>query len=100
MDEWLAPFFMAAALGMEALSMSLPVGMNGTRMREASTIALTVGLCHMIMPLIGAAFGQWMSMYFQQLALWIGGGLLVISGCQMVFSGWNRNNDVPIIRSL
>ncbi|MCM3714268.1 manganese efflux pump MntP [Halalkalibacter oceani] len=93
MSEWVALFIMASALGMDAFSVSLGLGMLGLRLRQVFQIGFTIGIFHMIMPLLGVAAGKVLSSYFSMLATFIGGALLFLIGLQMVASAFKANEE-------
>lgn len=82
--------FMAIALGMDAFSVSLGMGMQEVRLKRIATVGMTVGLFHIIMPFIGIVLGQVISTQIGQFATLAGGLLLVGIGAQMVFSAFNH----------
>ncbi|MED4311855.1 manganese efflux pump MntP family protein [Heyndrickxia coagulans] len=75
---------MALALGMDAFSVSLGVGMMQPRLRQIFYIGLTVGIFHVLMPVLGVFAGHLLSHTFGLFAQYIGGILLVIMGIQMI----------------
>ncbi|WLD93175.1 manganese efflux pump MntP family protein [Alkalihalobacillus sp. AL-G] len=87
---------MAIALGMDAFSMGLGMGMVSLRLRQIFKVGLLIGLFHMIMPLIGMTIGKQLSIHFENLATWVGGGLLILLGIQMIVSSF-RSRDEPFI---
>ncbi|MTT30989.1 hypothetical protein GMB86_03035 [Terrilactibacillus sp. BCM23-1] len=88
---------MAIALGMDALSVGLGMGMLTLRYKQIFKIGLVIGVFHMIMPLIGIAIGELLSQHFGEMSQIAGGILLVLLGGQMIFSSFGRG-DEPIIR--
>lgn len=51
-------FFIAIALGMDAFSVSLVLGIQNIRLKIAMLLSLLIGICHMILPTIGILLGQ------------------------------------------
>ncbi|WP_408008639.1 manganese efflux pump MntP family protein [Pseudalkalibacillus sp. A8] len=94
--ELITLIIMAIALGMDAFSMGLGMGMIQLRLRQIYKIGLLIGIFHMIMPLLGMSIGKQLSLHFGNLATWIGGGLLVALGVQMILSSL-RSTDEPFI---
>lgn len=82
--------FMAVALGMDAFSVSLGLGMRKIRLKRIAVIGMVIGLFHMIMPFIGILLGQVISQQIGQYAAFAGGLLLVGIGTQTVFSAFNH----------
>lgn len=84
--ELLTIIIMAFALGMDAFSVSLGMGMYRLRFRQIFIIGLTIGFFHIMMPLLGMMTGRFLSAQFGGIAAYIGGGLLLFLGVQMVWS--------------
>jgi putative Mn2+ efflux pump MntP len=86
----------AVALGMDAFSLCLGIGMKGIRLLHAAKISIAIAVFHMVMPLIGLFMGQYMSTLLGDVAVMIGGGLLFLLGGHMIYSSL-RGEDVPSI---
>ncbi|GER66370.1 putative manganese efflux pump MntP [Weizmannia acidilactici] len=84
---------MALALGMDAFSVSLGLGMMKPRMRHIFYIGLTVGIFHVIMPFLGIIAGQLLSHTFGMFAQYIGGIMLVVMGLQMIVFIFKKENE-------
>ncbi|KGA97041.1 membrane protein [Alkalihalobacillus alcalophilus ATCC 27647 = CGMCC 1.3604] len=97
MNELITITLMAGALGMDAFSVALGMGMLGLRMKRIFIIGLVIGIFHVIMPLIGMATGIWMSSFLGVITIYIGGALLLIIGLQMVYSCF-KSEEEPYIR--
>ncbi len=96
MSEWFTLFIMASALGMDAFSVALGMGMLGLRLRKIFYIGIIIGLFHIIMPLLGIIAGKFLSTYFGMVTTFIGGGLLFIIGLQMVLSSFNLERSSSV----
>nr|WP_295973200.1 manganese efflux pump MntP family protein [uncultured Bacillus sp.] len=81
---------MAFALGMDAFSVSLGMGMYKLRLRQVFSIGITIGIFHIIMPLLGIIAGRFLSAQFGEIASYIGGVLLLILGIQMIWSSFSH----------
>lgn len=90
--EIVSLIFMAVALGMDAFSVSLGMGMQRVRMKRIAIVGVVVGLFHMIMPFIGILLGHVISEQIGQYATLVGGLLLVGIGAQMIFSAFNHES--------
>ncbi|MCT8140090.1 manganese efflux pump [Anaerobacillus sp. CMMVII] len=77
---------MAFALGMDAFSLAIGMGMLGLRYKHIFKIGVTVGAFHVIMPFLGIVIGKFLTQYFGMVAIIIGGVLLVVLGLQMLYS--------------
>ncbi|WP_078556977.1 manganese efflux pump MntP family protein [Bacillus alkalicellulosilyticus] len=84
---------MATALGMDAFSIALGMGMIGLRYKQIFQIGVTIGAFHVLMPLIGIMAGKLISQHFGMLATMIGGGLLVFLGLQMAYSSLKSEEE-------
>jgi putative Mn2+ efflux pump MntP len=94
LGEILTLCLMSIALGMDAFSMSIGLGMQGLRLRFIAKISLVNGLFHMLMPLFGMLIGRYLSHYLGNMAVSIGGILLIFFGIQMIYSSFfNAEKD-------
>lgn len=75
---------MAVALGMDAFSLGVGVGMRGVRRSEAIRIGTAVALFHVLMPLLGIFAGQYVGHLLGHLARYVSGGLLILLGAHMI----------------
>ncbi|MBT2573023.1 manganese efflux pump [Bacillus sp. ISL-51] len=91
--ELLALSMMAFALGMDAFSVGLGMGMVRLRKRQIFHIGFVIGLFHVIMPLAGMAAGQLLSGFLGMLAVYVGGSLLFILGVQMIFAAFKQSEE-------
>ncbi|MGM9926989.1 MAG: manganese efflux pump MntP family protein [Bacillus sp. (in: firmicutes)] len=95
--EFITLLLMAFALGMDSFSVGLGMGMFNLRLRQVVLIAATVGLFHIIMPLIGMLIGRFISEQFGELASHAGGLLLVILGIGMFIAGLKGDGEPFIV---
>jgi len=84
----------AVALGMDAFSLCVGIGMKGIRLLHVAKISVAIAAFHVVMPLVGLFMGQYVSTLLGDVAVMIGGGLLVILGAHMIYSSL-RGEDVP-----
>ncbi|MEW9671215.1 manganese efflux pump MntP family protein [Ammoniphilus sp. 3BR4] len=73
------------ALGMDAFSLGIGMGMLGIRLRTIAKISILIGLFHIIMPLFGIASGKFLSAVVGDVATFIGGLILCFLGANMVW---------------
>ncbi|WP_260286894.1 manganese efflux pump MntP [Peribacillus aracenensis] len=85
--EIITLLLMAFALGMDAFSVGLGMGMFKLRLRQILFIGLIVGIFHIWMPLLGMGAGRFISEKFGTFATYAGGLLLIILGIQMFIPG-------------
>lgn len=91
--ELLTLIIMAFALGMDAFSIGLGMGMFQIRLRQIFKIGITIGIFHVLMPMLGMLTGQFLSERFGEIAAVIGGGLLLVLGLQMIWSGFRDKEE-------
>jgi putative Mn2+ efflux pump MntP len=87
---------MAFALGMDAFSVGLGMGMYELRLRQIFKIGITIGIFHVIMPLAGMVGGRFLSEQFGSFATLIGGILLLILGVQMIWASLKTGDEKVI----
>ena len=97
--QFLTLLMVACALGMDAFSLGIGVGMVGMRMREIMKISITIGLFHIGMPLLGIAIGIYLSDKIGDIAVLIGGGILMILGLHMLWNGFFRSADSSVMQT-
>ncbi len=77
---------MAFALGMDAFSVGLGMGMIRLKLGQIFKIGILIGLFHVWMPMLGMLAGRFLSEQFGQYAAYAGGLLMLILGVQMIWS--------------
>lgn len=87
---------MASALGMDAFSVSLALGMQKIRLKRIAFIGFVIGLFHIFMPLVGIIIGQAISGKIGQYAILISGLLLVGIGVHMLLSAFNHETKTIV----
>ncbi|WP_163580470.1 manganese efflux pump MntP family protein [Gracilibacillus saliphilus] len=86
---------MAFALGMDAFSVGLGMGMQEIRLKRIFLIGLVVGIFHMIMPFIGLLLGSILSDKIEGIAILAAGLLLCAIGFQMMFQTfWQKDTQI------
>lgn len=91
--EVLSIIFMAFALGMDAFSVGLAIGMQEIRLKRIFTIGLTVGIFHIVMPFIGLLLGTMISTQIEGIAILAAGLLLCGIGFQMVLQTFQKRES-------
>ncbi|MFD3446692.1 manganese efflux pump MntP family protein [Microbacteriaceae bacterium 4G12] len=84
--ELLTLVLMAFALGLDAFSVSLGMGMIQLRLRQVFYIGMTIGIFHIMMPLLGIIIGRFLTEKLGSLATLLGGILLIGLGFHIVYS--------------
>lgn len=80
----------ATALGMDAFSLSLGIGMTKLRFRQILLIGVQIGIFHVWMPLLGMIAGNFLSGWFGTVANLIGGLLIIVLGLEMLISSFRK----------
>lgn len=96
-EEGFTLFVMAFALGMDAFSIGIGMGMTPLRLKRIFKIGVTMGAFHMLMPLLGILIGHLISEHFGELAVMIGGLLLLLLGTQMIVSSLVSKQKTPLV---
>lgn len=84
--EFLTILLMALALGMDAFSLGIGMGMRGIRLLNVLRVGIVIGIFHVLMPLIGIFMGQYVGELLGHIATAAGGGLLLVLGAHMVYA--------------
>jgi len=90
---------MAIALGLDAFSLGIGLGMRGIRLLHIVYISMVIAIFHILMPLIGMFTGHYVSTILGGVAVAAGGGLLVLLGCHMIYSAMS-NGKTPYFNIL
>lgn len=96
--EIISLLLMAAALGMDAFSVSLGMGMQKLRLKRIALIGLVIGVFHIFMPFIGILLGHFISQRFDAWAGLAGGLLLLAIGAQMFFSAFQEEDETAMFQ--
>jgi putative Mn2+ efflux pump MntP len=86
-------FLVAIALGTDALSMALSIGLNGIRWKNILLISGTICIFHILMPLIGLYIGSILGNYVGRFAAYIGAFVLVYIGIQMIRGSMGKDKE-------
>lgn len=84
----------AIALGTDAFSAAVGIGMGGVRTRYLMILSGTVLAFHVFMPLIGVVLGGVLGALVGSYAAWIGAGVLILIGLLMVRESLNPEEEV------
>lgn len=94
-------FGVAVALGTDAFSLAVGLGMIGIRWRRALAFALVVCLFHIFMPLTGLLLGQYLGYLLGRLAGVLGAVVLLGLGGQLLWHGVrSRVTSGPTLRTV
>jgi manganese efflux pump family protein len=97
--QFLTLLVIAFALSMDAFSLGVGVGMVGMRLREIVKVSITIGLFHVAMPLVGIAVGVYLSELVGDIAVFIGGAVLMGIGVHMLWNGIVQGEEKSILRT-
>ncbi|WP_407647344.1 manganese efflux pump MntP [Gracilibacillus oryzae] len=95
LGDFISIVFMAFALGMDAFSVGLGIGMQAIRLKRIFIIGLTVGIFHIVMPFIGLILGTYISHNIEGIAILAAGLLLCGIGLQMIIHTFLKK-DSPL----
>lgn len=93
-NEMFTLSIMAFAVGMDAFSVGLGMGMIPMRLKQIFTIGVTVGTFHIWMPFFGILTGKFLSESLGAIAGYTGGVILVLLGLQMFISSFTEGEEV------
>ncbi|MGG4461058.1 manganese efflux pump MntP family protein [Brevibacillus porteri] len=97
--QFLTLLIIAFALSMDAFSLGIGVGMVGIRLREIIKVSITIGLFHIMMPIIGIVVGAYLSDLVGDIAVFIGGGVLMIIGLHMLWNGFVQGDQKSVLKT-
>ncbi|MBM7645373.1 putative Mn2+ efflux pump MntP [Scopulibacillus daqui] len=98
--EIITLFLMATALGMDAFSIGMGMGMLELRLKQMMKIGIVIGVFHVVMPLLGMLVGFFLSHHFGSIAAMIGGVLLLLLGAQMMLASLTNKEDKPLVQPI
>lgn len=87
---------MAVALGLDAFSLGIGIGMKGIRLRDVLKISTITALFHVIMPLAGMYMGKYVSSLLGDITNYAAGGLLVLLGGHMILNAF-REGETKLV---
>ena len=95
--SFLTILLLAVALGADAFSMCLGVGMAGVRRLQVILISVTVLLFHIMMPLAGWHIGNRVGSLVGNAAAIAGALALIYLGARMLWDVYRRDREDPIV---
>ena len=96
--QFLAIAMLAVAIGFDAFSLGIGIGMKGFRYRQMLALSVIIGVMHMLFPIIGIYAGKLMSGMLGILATYIAGGVLIFLGINMILNAFGQKEQSPIRR--
>ncbi|WP_310550786.1 manganese efflux pump MntP [Paenibacillus glufosinatiresistens] len=84
---------MAVALGFDAFSLGVGIGMRGIRLLHVLQMSLLIAVFHVVMPLLGLFTGEYVGHLLGRVAGAAAGGLLVLLGGHMVVNSFRPGDE-------
>ncbi|WP_438435132.1 manganese efflux pump MntP [Gorillibacterium sp. sgz500922] len=84
--EWFTLILMAFALGLDAFSLGIGIGLRGIRLLDVLKLSVIIGVFHVVMPLAGIFAGHLVGELLGEVATSVGGILLVLLGAHMIYN--------------
>lgn len=97
MQSVLTLIFLAIALGSDAFSVAVCIGMSGTTTRQRLRLSAAFGGFQFIMPIIGLTLGSIFGGFAGKLAGYIGGAILIVLGLIMVWRSLRKEFQCPLL---
>ncbi len=83
----------ALALGMDAFSLGISLGLRGLSQRNMWILSLLVGFFHVLLPLMGMGIGYFLGKYIREIAVLVGGGMLCYLGIHMLWNSLKTSQE-------
>lgn len=99
MSDILTLLLLAGALGSDATSMAVGVGLTGVSKKQISLASVVIGMFHIVMPLLGLYLGKLFGKITGDIASWVGAGILILLGFHMlreVYQDDDSNEAEPV----
>ncbi|WP_150270610.1 manganese efflux pump MntP family protein [Paenibacillus tepidiphilus] len=84
---------MAVALGMDAFSLGVGIGMKGIRLLHVLQLGLFIAVFHVVMPLLGLVTGSYVGHLLGRVTAFAAGGLLVLLGGHMIYNSFRADHS-------
>lgn len=84
--QFITLLIIALAMGFDAFSLGLGIGLRGIRMRDSLKLSSSIAIFHIIMPLAGMWTGQLVSGLLGHVATIAAGVLLMLLGGHMIYN--------------
>ncbi|RAP74292.1 manganese efflux pump MntP family protein [Paenibacillus montanisoli] len=84
--QLLTLMIIALALGMDAFSLGVGIGLKGIRLFDIIKLSAVIAIFHTIMPLMGIFTGKYVSTLLGSVATTAAGALLLLLGGHMIYS--------------
>lgn len=85
-------FIIAFALGFDAFSLGLGIGMRGIRLWHIAKLGFLIGSFHVIMPILGLFMGRFFNQLLGDVAVTLAGCLFILLGLHMIYSSFKNES--------
>lgn len=99
LGELITILMIGIALGMDAFSLGIGMGMGGIRLLTIAKVSLTIGIFHVIMPLVGIVLGIFLTSYMGSVASYVGGLVLIVLGLHMLWNSFFVEEKSPLMKT-
>ena len=89
---------MAVALGTDAMSLCIGIGLRGVDWQDVLRLSLVIGIFHIIMPLIGATAGQYFDQVVGDISHWVGAIIVAYIGGRMIWGCLKEDCATPQLK--
>ncbi|WCK54361.1 manganese efflux pump MntP family protein [Aneurinibacillus sp. Ricciae_BoGa-3] len=97
--EMITILMIGIALGADAFSLGIGMGMGGIRLLTVLKVSIIIGIFHVIMPLIGIAAGLFLTSVVGNVASYLGGGILIALGIHMLWNAYFNEEESPLLKT-
>lgn len=97
MEQIASLILLSIALGLDAFSVSLGMGMQRVRLKHIFLAGIVVGSFHMFMPGLGMLLGNWLSASASEWASLAGGTMLFCLGSYTVFASFTEKHSTAYV---
>lgn len=94
--QMLTLFIIALALGMDAFSLGIGIGLRGILFRDSIKLSVIIALFHILMPLMGILTGKYVGSLLGNVTTVAAGGLLLLLGGHMIYSSLRGGNELSV----
>jgi putative Mn2+ efflux pump MntP len=97
--EFITISLIGIALGMDAFSLGIGMGMGGIRLLTVLKVSIITGIFHVFMPLIGIVLGMFLTSLVGNVATYMGGSILILLGLHMMWNSFFSKEKSPLLKT-
>ncbi|WP_369405460.1 manganese efflux pump MntP [Aneurinibacillus tyrosinisolvens] len=97
--EFITISLIGMALGMDAFSLGIGMGMGGIRLLTVLKVSIITGIFHVFMPLIGIVLGMFLTSLVGNVATYMGGSILILLGLHMMWNSFFSKEKSPLLKT-